>query len=120
MAKTMTGILRVKDTDGQHVAMLPINTTDEVYFDMDNGIKLKEVLGQMIQFIKVETLDDMYELTTADVVIGTVVKVVQSGNTYRVVDLTQLHNSLGYEKITTLGASGSTVKLTSYTSADIS
>lgn len=122
MATTISSINWVKDYNGQYVATLPINTIDEVYYDIDKNIKLKDVLKQIVQYIQVDTLSDMYKLTSDEVSLGTIVKVIDSGTEYRVVDLEKLNVAEGYE--TANGPSvvlpeDPPIEIISYTTRDI-
>ena len=97
MEKTLSVINWVKDYDDKYVATLPINTIEEVYYDIDNGIKLKDVLKQVVQYIQVSSTADLYKLTPDDVVLGAIVRVKDTGICYRVIDLDKLYLPEGYE-----------------------
>lgn len=97
MATTVSAINWVKDSNGNYIATLPINTIDEVYYDIDKGIKLKDVLHQVVQYIQVTSTAEMYKLTKDDVVLGTIIKVTDTGISYRVINLDKLNVEAGYE-----------------------
>lgn len=118
MATTVSNIIWVKDYNGEYVATLPINTIEEVYYDIDNGIKLKDVLKQIVQYIQVDTLSEMYNLTKNDVSLGTIVKVIDSGNVYRVIDLDKLNLPEGYE-LANGPNNDQPIEILSFTTADI-
>lgn len=122
MATTVSNIIWVKDYDGNYVATLPINTIDEVYYDIDKGIKLKDVLKQVVQYIQVNTLADMYKLTTNEVSLGTIVKIIDGGAEYRVVDIDKLNLPEGYEVAngpSVVSPDDPPIEILSYTSDDI-
>lgn len=114
----LSGPIKNKNDSGTYDELRPFNTMEEVFFDINNGVKLKDVMSQLIDYKVVATLDDMYTLTTDDVSVGTIVK-IKDGTSYKVVDINNLSNSSGYEEVTNLGAANSSVKLTVYQSSDI-
>lgn len=52
---TISSILNFKQDDGTFVAVLPVNTANEVYYDMDNGIKLKDHLDNNMSSTEIIT-----------------------------------------------------------------
>jgi len=97
MATTVSAINWVKDSNGNYIATLPINTIDEVYYDIDKGIKSTDVLHHVFQYIQVTSTAEMYKLTKDDVVLGTIIKVTDTGISYRVINLDKLNVEAGYE-----------------------
>lgn len=114
----ISGKIRGKNDNGDYDELRPFNTIDEVFFDIDNEIKLKEIINQLIDYKVVSSLNDMYKLTSSDVSEGTIVK-IKNGDAYKVIDINNLSNSNGYEKVTNLGAASSSITLTTYKSSDI-
>lgn len=114
----VSGKLRNKKDNGDYDELRPFNTIDEVFFDIDKDIKLKEVLNQLIDYKSVDSIENMYQLTSDDVTEGTIIK-VSNGDTYKVVDINNLSNANGYEKVTNLGAASSSITLTTYNASDL-
>jgi len=113
-----SGIIHQKNERGEYDELLPMNTIDEVYYDIDNAVKLREILNQLIDYRQVDSIDNMYGLTANDVNVGSIIKVA-NGYTYKVVDITNLSNADGYEKVTELGAAGTSITLTTYNNTDL-
>lgn len=119
MANTMAAIYHTRDNDGNYVATFPINTADEVYYDIDHNVKLADIIKRLVDYRYLDTLAEMYALTKDDVFVGSIINV--KGTIYRVIDLNNLNNASGYTNISSSNKpiSGTEINLIVYTSSDI-
>jgi len=136
----ISSILNFKqDGTNSFVTVFPINTTEEVYFDIDNNIKLSEYLKNNSSNKEVNTDADRFALTSDDVKAMDIVKVNNPFAYYLVKDVNNLSSDAGYIKLITgnmlnvpggipqLGSDGRLpsdsvsppVQFITYTSADI-
>jgi len=116
-------ILRYKQPDGSYIGVFAINTAEDSYYKIDNMITTKDVLDELIDYITVPTVENMYTLTQDDVSEGTVIRVISTNAKYRVIDTKNLNNEKGYEIVTGksggfAGGSATKVYIKEYTDTD--
>lgn len=118
-----SSILKFKQEDGTFLSVFPINTVDDVYYDIDKNLKLKDFLDNFAGYVPVENDDARFALTAGQVNNGTLVKVKNTDKLYLVVDETKLSTDDGYELIYTKNADGTgdggPVNITTYTLDDM-
>ena len=105
MAKVLTSVLstimRARQDDGSFIPVFPITTTNEVYVDIDNEEKLSTFLNGILKSKSVDTLNDLYALTSGDVNINDFVKVVDGNRYFVVIDTDALSSDSGYLELIT-------------------
>lgn len=91
-------IQRVKQEDGTYKIVFPINTLNEVYYDLENDITLKEYLETegSTKLITVANDDVRFALTSDSVSKMNVVHVASTSNLYFVINLEKLSEEAGY------------------------
>ena len=113
---TISSVIRFKQNDGTFVAIFPISTVNDVYFDIDNNITLAQYLEEhdFTNFIEVADDATRLALTNADVSNMTLVKVISSGKIYYVTDITKLGTEDAFTELITsahIGQPGGVPKL---------
>ena len=134
---TISSIIRFKQQDGTFVAIFPISTVNDVYFDIDNNITLAQYLNEhdFTNYIEVADEAAREALTNADVSNMTLVKVISTGKIYYVTNPEKLGTDEAFTELITsdhIGQPGGVAKLDedgnltapvaefiTYTSADI-
>lgn len=101
LKEVLSTIIKVKDEDGKFIPVFPVNTTEEVYVDIDNDVKLSTYLASNLSIKAVDTVELMYSLTPGDVNLLDVIKVVSDNKFFFVVDLNNLNSPEGYLEILT-------------------
>lgn len=102
LSKIMSSIIRVRqDEDGTFIPVFPINTTNEVYADIDNKIKLSTFLNGMFKYRTVNNISSMYALTSSEVNLYDLIVTSEENKYFFVIDLNNLNSELGYLEILT-------------------
>jgi len=109
LVKTMSTIMKAKQPDGSFIPVFPIITANEVYTDIDNGIKLSTYLQDLSSIStsrSVDTLDDMFALSSSDVKLNECIRTIDEGRYFIVIDLDNLNSPAGYLEILTTNMIG--------------
>ena len=102
LVKTMSTVIKARQDDGSFIPVFPIVTTNEVYVDIDNNVKLSTYLENMASTSRsVDTINDMYNLTSSDVKLNECIRTINEGRYFVVIDLNNLNSSDGYLEILT-------------------
>jgi len=100
MANALVALNYIKQSDGTYRLHFPINTTNEVYYDIENNVTLKKYLSTITPggiMHTVETDEDRLALTVATVKLMDVVKVTGDKNAlYYVTDIEKLGTEEGF------------------------
>ena len=107
LVKTMSTVMKARQDDGSFIPVFPIVTTNEVYVDIDNGVKLSTYLETMSTTSRsVDNLDAMFALTSSDVKMNECIRTIDEGRYFVVIDLDNLNSSAGYLEILTTNMIG--------------
>lgn len=102
LTNIMSSIIRVRQDDGSFIPVFPITTTDDVYTDIDNDMKLSTYLNGILKSKNVNNLDELYSLTSDDVNLNDFIKTIDENRYFVVVDINNLNSELGYLEILTV------------------
>jgi len=100
-SEVISSIIRMRQEDGKFIPIFPINTINEVYYNIDKNKKLSMHLRTLIKSVEVESIDDLYKLTTGDVKTFDIIKVSQGDRYFIVKDTKNLNSELGYMEFLT-------------------
>ena len=109
LVKTMSTIMKARQEDGSFIPVFPIVTINEVYTDIDNGIKLSTYLQDLSSIStsrSVDNLDAMFNLTSSDVKLNECIRIIDEGRYFIVIDLNNLNSFAGYLEILTTNMIG--------------
>ena len=107
LVKTMSTVMKARQDDGSFIPVFPIVTTNEVFVDIDNGIKLSTYLQTMSTTSRsVDNLDAMFTLTSNDVKLNECIRTIDEGRYFVVIDLDNLDSTVGYLEIITTNMIG--------------
>ena len=101
LKQILSTIIKARDNDGNFVPVFPINTTNEVYTDIDNDVKLSTFLNGILKAKTVNSIDEMYTLTPSDVNVNDFIKIIDTNSYFIVKDTNNLNSKLGYMEIIT-------------------
>lgn len=107
--KTMSTMMKARQEDGSFIPVFPIVTANEVYVDIDNGVKLSEFLNDMNNTSTsrvVDSLDVMFGLSSSDVKVNELIRTADEGRCFLVVDTNSLDSTMGYLEILTANKIG--------------
>lgn len=107
--KTMSTVMKARQDDGSFIPVFPIVTANEVYTDIDNGVKLStylENLSSISTSRSVDSLDAMFALTSEDVKLNECIRTIDEGRYFVVIDLDNLSSPAGYLEILTTNMIG--------------
>lgn len=102
LTSVMSTIVRVRQDDGSFIPVFPISTTDEVYVDIDNDIKLSTYLDGILKSKNVDNMDALYSLTSDDVNLNDFIKTIDENRYFIVIDINNLNSESGYLEILTV------------------
>jgi len=100
-SEVISSIIRMRQEDGKFIPIFPINTINEVYYNIDKNKKLSMHLRTLIKSVEVESIDDLDKLTTGDVKTFDIIKVSQGDRYFIVKDTKNLNSELGYMEFLT-------------------
>lgn len=109
LVKTMSTVMKARQEDGSFIPVFPIVTTNEVYVDIDNDVKLStylENLSSISTSRSVNTLNDMFSLSSEDVKLNECIRIIDEGRYFVVIDLNNLNSPAGYLEILTINKIG--------------
>lgn len=104
--KIMSSIIRVRQDDGTFIPVFPITTTNDVYTDIDNEVKLRDYLDGMLKSREIANIDAMFQLTNSEVHENDFIRTNDEGRYFVVVDTENLNSSAGYLEILTNNSIG--------------
>ena len=124
--QAISAVLRFKTEANKYQPILPVNTTEDSYYNMDQNVTAKEVLDQLINYKVVTAESDIQNIfnTYPDVDVGTIIKVSSTGAKYRVTRADSSTGSIEYEVVSgkSGGYAGSSsadkIIIKTYTSSD--
>ena len=107
LVKTMSTVMKARQEDGSFIPVFPVVTANEVYVDIDNGVKLSSYLNSMSAASRsVENLDAMFALTYNDVKLNECIRTIDEGRYFVVVNVNSLNSPEGYLEILTANRIG--------------
>lgn len=109
LTKTMSTVMKARQEDGSFIPVFPIVTTNEVYVDIDNGVKLSSYLNDLSVSAasrSVDSLDAMFALTSDDVKLNECIRTTDENRYFVVIDLDNLNSTAGYLEILTINNIG--------------
>ena len=107
LVKTLSSIMKIRQDDGSFIPYFPIVTTNEVYTDIDNEIKLSTYLNELSTTSRsVDNLDAMFTLTSDIVKMNECIRTIDEGRYFVVIDLDNLNSPAGYLEIITANKIG--------------
>lgn len=91
----------VRQADGTFITVFPVNSINEVYYDIDKDITLADYLKDNTGSITVANDTERFNLTSENVKLMDVVYVEDTGKKYFVIDTDSLTTANGYSEIVT-------------------
>lgn len=107
LTKTMSTVMKARQDDGSFIPVFPIVTTNEVFVDIDNGVKLSTYLDTLSAASRsVNNMEEMFALTANDVRLNECIRTTDENRYFVVIDLDNLHSIAGYLEILTMNNIG--------------
>ena len=115
--KTMSSLMKVRQDDGSFIPFFPYVTSNEVFIDIDNNIRLSEYLNEMSNTStsrSVDSLESMFTLSPGDVKLNEAIRTIDENRYFIVIDLNNLNSPLGYLEILTVNRVRPAVEFITY------